>query len=84
MIRKILANCTTNYEEHKMTKLFSAIPHEPKEVGVNASVVGEFGVEGGSHRPTLSNEYGVTTLAGEDFNSGPDLFDFGCSDKDHF
>ncbi len=65
-------------------KALLAVPHEPKEVSVNPGIVGEFGMESGSHRATLPNEYGVSALAGEDFDSWPDAFNFGCSDKDHF
>jgi hypothetical protein len=65
-------------------KLLRAIPHEPKEVRMNAPVVTEFGMESSCHRPALTDEYGVSTMSGEDFHSGSDFFDSGSSDKDHF
>lgn len=65
-------------------KLVSAVPHETKEVRMNARVVAELGMESGSHRSALADEYGVSTMAGEDFHSGSDFLDFGSADKDHF
>jgi len=66
-----------------MKMLFGSV-HEPKEIGVNSGIIGEFGMESSGHRPTLSNEYGVFSMSSEDINPSTHFFDFGGSDKDHF
>ena len=64
--------------------LLRAVPYEPKEVRMNALVVTEFGMESRSHRPALADEYGVSTMSGEDFDAGSDFFDSGSANKNHF
>ena len=67
-----------------MQNLCGAVPYEPKEVGMNAGVAGEFGMERSGQGSTLSYEYGIGSVAGEDFNSFTDSVNSGSSNKDHF
>jgi len=51
---------------------------------VDASVVGEFGVEGGGHGSSLADRDGIGAFRSEDFDAFADVLDFGGADKDHF
>jgi hypothetical protein len=53
---------------------------------MDAGVVGEFGVEGGGHGPSLPDGYGsfVGALGGENFDALADVDNLGSTDEDHF
>src|ERR1700733_109014 len=53
---------------------------------MNASVLGEFGMEGGGHYCSLANRNWIFIAAfgGNDFDARADALDFGGADEDHF
>src|SRR5579863_8317754 len=51
---------------------------------MDASIFGEFGVEGGSHGSSLPNGDGVGAFGGENLDSFSDMRDLWSADENHF
>src|SRR5437660_1541937 len=51
---------------------------------VDASVLGQFRVEGGGHRFALAHGYRIVSFCGDDLYAWAHAFDLGRADEDHF
>lgn len=51
---------------------------------MNATIVGQFGVERSRESLTLPNQHRIIALPGENFDAGSDVSDFRRADEDHF
>src|SRR5580692_8980639 len=62
------------------------LAHYVEKCLMDAGIIGEFGMESGSHRSSLPDGYGssIGTFGGEDFDALAHVDNLGSADEDHF